>query len=140
MLCARTSADLNLHRQECQELVKQIEARRADLLQTLCGIYPIDPLSAPDLLFAILDVALPVPQNNTDPAPPLTLTVATEDASVEVNEESVAAALGYVAQLVQLMAKYLGRRLMYPVTCVGSRSLVKDPISAMMGPRMCVQR
>ncbi|KZV95598.1 hypothetical protein EXIGLDRAFT_834201 [Exidia glandulosa HHB12029] len=118
----------------CKDLTATIETRRADLLQTLCGVYPIEPLSAPDLLFSILGVALPVPQNNTDPAPPLSLTLS--DVNVEVNEETVAASLGYVAQLVHLMAKYLGRRLMYPVTCVGSRSLIKDPISAMMGPRM----
>lgn len=37
-----------------------------------------------------------------------------------------------------MLAWYLGKRLMYPLTCVGSRSLIRDGISAMVGPRMCV--
>jgi UV radiation resistance-associated gene protein len=53
-----------------------------------------------------------------------------------VNEDSVATALGYAALVVQMTAAYLCQRLMYPITYVGSRSLVKDPISAMVGPRM----
>ena len=69
----------------------------------------------------------------TDPAPPLSL-----ESYPDVNEDSVATALGYAALLVHLMATYLCRSLIYPITYVGSRSLIKDPISAMMGPRMCV--
>jgi len=53
-----------------------------------------------------------------------------------INGNAVATALGYVAQLVQLIAAYLGKTLIYPVTCVGSRSFIKDGISAMVGPRM----
>lgn len=53
-----------------------------------------------------------------------------------MNEDSVATALGYAALVVQMTAAYLCQRLMYPITYVGSRSLVKDPISAMVGPRM----
>jgi len=34
------------------------------------------------------------------------------------------------------LAAYLGKGLVYPVTCVGSRSLIRDGISAMVGPRM----
>ncbi|EJD55219.1 hypothetical protein AURDEDRAFT_179009 [Auricularia subglabra TFB-10046 SS5] len=129
-----TAALIAEQQEQRGELAKSTEAQRADLLSTLSTVYPIEPLSAPDLLFTIVGVALPVPQNNTDPAPPLSLTL--PEVEVEVNEETIAAALGYTAQLVQLMARYLGRRLMYPITCIGSRSLIKDPISAMMGPRM----
>ena len=56
-----------------------------------------------------------------------------------VTEEGVATALGFAAQVVQLLAVYLGEVLVYPITCVGSRSLIKDGISAMVGPRMYVQ-
>jgi hypothetical protein len=56
----------------------------------------------------------------------------------EVTEEAVATALGFTAQVVQLLAAYLGKRLVYPVTCIGSRSLIRDGISAMVGPRMQV--
>ena len=56
----------------------------------------------------------------------------------DVTEEGVATALGFVAQVVQLIAACLGEVLVYPITCIGSRSLIKDGISAMVGPRMYV--
>lgn len=94
-------------------------------------IFPIELLSPPDLLYTILSVPLPIPPGGTEPAPPLTLLK-----FPSVNEDSVATALGYAALVVHLMAKYLCRALTYPITYVGSRTLIKDPISAMMGPRM----
>jgi hypothetical protein len=100
-------------------------------ITNLAGIFPIE-LSAPaDLLFKIVGVPLPIPVAQSDPAPPLSL-----PEHKEVTEDAVATALGYAAQVVQMLAAYLGKRLVYPVTCVGSRSLIKDEISAMMGPRM----
>ncbi|KAF8665091.1 hypothetical protein AX16_000559 [Volvariella volvacea WC 439] len=104
---------------------------RTTLLSTLSSIYPIELLSPPDLLYTILDVPLPIPLSSNDPAPPLSL-----PSHKSVNEDSVATALGYVAQVVQLLAAYLGKKLIYPVTCLGSRSLIRDNISAMVGPRM----
>jgi hypothetical protein len=80
-----------------------------------------------------LNIPLPIPLASTDPAPPLTL------ASWNgVTEDGVATALGYASQVVHMMAIYLGKVLIYPITCVGSRSLIKDGISAMVGPRMSV--
>lgn len=111
----------------------RMEPVRTTLISTLSFIFPIELLSPPDLLYNILSVPLPIPLGASDPAPPLTLT-----SHSEVNEDSVATALGYAAQVVQLLAAYLGRMLVYPITCCGSRSLIKDPISAMMGPRMWV--
>ncbi|KAI0638959.1 UV radiation resistance protein and autophagy-related subunit 14-domain-containing protein [Trametes polyzona] len=103
---------------------------RSNLISIVSFIYPIELVSPPDLLFTILDVPLPIPAAATDPAPPLSL-----PAHKEVTEDSVATALGYSAQVVQLLAAYMGHRLVYPVTCVGSRSMIKDGISAMVGPR-----
>ncbi|KAH8120671.1 hypothetical protein DFH11DRAFT_1561350 [Phellopilus nigrolimitatus] len=114
-----------------QALRDQIEPIRTVLLSTLAFVFPIELLSPPDLLYTILSVPLPIPLQGTDPAPPLFLPTFSA-----VNEDSVATALGYAAVVVQLMAAYLCRGLVYPVTYVGSRSLIKDPISAMMGPRM----
>jgi hypothetical protein len=104
---------------------------RTTLLSNLSTIFPIDLFSPPDLLYTILDVPLPIPLSSTDPAPPLTL-----PAHDGVTEDAVATSLGYAAQVVQLLAAYLGKGLVYPVTCVGSRSLIRDGISAMVGPRM----
>ncbi|KAG6840851.1 hypothetical protein C0991_003721 [Blastosporella zonata] len=104
---------------------------RTTIIGILSSIYPIELLSPPDLLYTILDVPLPIPLSSSDPAPPLTL-----PSHKDVNEDAVAAALGYAAQVVQLLSAYLGKSLVYPVTCIGSRSLIRDNISAMVGPRM----
>lgn len=104
---------------------------QTSLISSLSMIYPIEMYSSTELLFTIIDVPLPIPTTGNDPAPPLTLPNHTD-----VSEETVAAALGYVAQVVQLLAAYMGKTLVYPVTCIGSRTLIRDGISAMVGPRM----
>jgi len=112
-------------------LRKHFLPTRTTLITTLSAIFPIELLSPPDLLFTILSVPLPIPLSTTDPGPPLSL-----PDHKEVTEDAVATALGYAAQVVQMLAAYLGKGLVYPVTCVGSRSLIRDGISAMVGPRM----
>lgn len=119
------------HRDQLAQLRHRLPVMRNSLITSLAFIYPIELLSPPDLLFTVLGVPLPIPNGPTDPAPPLSL-----PAHRDVNEDTVATALGYAAQVVQLLAAYLGIGLIYPVTCVGSRSLIKDGISAMVGPRM----
>ncbi|KAG2345336.1 hypothetical protein BDR05DRAFT_1058436 [Suillus weaverae] len=104
---------------------------RTSLISTLSRTYPIELLSSSELLFTILNVPLPIPFNTTEPAPPLSLA-----SHKEVTEDAVATALGFAAQLVQLLAIYMGKGLTYPITCIGSRSLIRDNISAMVGPRM----
>ncbi|KAJ4485494.1 UV radiation resistance protein and autophagy-related subunit 14-domain-containing protein [Lentinula aciculospora] len=107
-----------------------IPARTA-LISTLSYLFPIELRSSPDLLFTIIDIPLPIPSSPNDSAPPLILPM-----HADVNEETVATALGYVAIVVQILAAYLGHVLVYPVTYIGSRSLIRDGISAMVGPRM----
>ncbi|KAG6814435.1 hypothetical protein H0H92_007438 [Tricholoma furcatifolium] len=119
------------HQAQHAPLRARIGPTRTTLIDILSSIFPIDLLSPPDLLYTILDVPLPIPLASSDPAPPLTM-----PSHKEVNEDAVATALGYVAQVVQLLAAYLGKHLVYPVTCIGSRSLIRDNISAMVGPRM----
>ncbi|EED82905.1 predicted protein [Postia placenta Mad-698-R] len=128
---AEREEDLVEERQRLDLLRSQIGPMRSVLITTLSFIFPIELVSPPDLLFTVLDVPLPIPLAQTDPAPPLSL-----PAHKEVTEDAVATALGYAAQVVQLLAAYMGKGLVYPVTCVGSRSLIKDGISAMVGPRM----
>ena len=116
-----------------QTLKSRIEPVQASLLSTLSFIFPIELLSPPELLYTILGVPLPIPLQGNDPAPPLSLS---GEYGALVNEDSVATALGYAALVVQLTATYLCPRLVYPITYCRSRSLVKDPNSAMVGPRM----
>ncbi|KAA1468408.1 hypothetical protein DENSPDRAFT_863562 [Dentipellis sp. KUC8613] len=104
---------------------------RITLVATLASIFPIDLLSGPDLLYTVLSVPLPIPLGATDPAPPLSL-----PSHKEVTEDAIATALGYAALVVQLLAVYLDKGLVYPITYIGSKSLIRDGISAMVGPRM----
>ncbi|KAK7687991.1 hypothetical protein QCA50_008361 [Cerrena zonata] len=124
-------AEIFEERARLSELRSELPPLRSSLISTLSFIYPIDLVSPPDLLFSILDVPLPIPVAPTDPAPPLTLPT-----RKDFTEDTVATALGYAAQVVQWLAAYMGVGLTYPVTCIGSRSLIRDGISAMVGPRM----
>jgi UV radiation resistance-associated gene protein len=122
-----------IYRDLVAALRRHISPIRVSLVTTLAHLFPIDLISASDLLFSILGVPLPIPLGATDPAPPLSLL-----AYKDVNEEGVATALAYAALVVQLLAGYLDRMLVYPITFCGSRSMIRDGISAMVGPRMCV--
>lgn len=122
-----------LFRSSLAAVRNRISPIRTSLISVLSAIYPIDLASPSDLLYSILDVPLPIPLNGNEPAPPLSL-----PSRKDVTEDAVGTALGYAAHLVQLLAVYMGKGLVYPVTYVGSRSLIKDSISAMVGPRMSV--
>lgn len=143
--CKLLSADIESQiiseQSELRSLEKQFRPTRTTLLTLVSSIFPIELLSPPDLLYSILGVPLPIPTGPTDPGPPLTFTSPNYNSNtcsgyVEANEDTIATALGFAAQVVQMLAWYLGKRLVYPLTCVGSRSLIRDGISAMVGPRM----
>jgi hypothetical protein len=131
----QSQADAKRHIQQEQRELATLRSRllpaRKTLISTLSYVFPIDLASPEDLLFTIVGAPLPIPVASTDPAPPLVL-----PAHRDVTEDSVATALGYAAFVVQHVAAYLGHRLVYPITYVGSRSLIKDEVSAMQGPRM----
>ncbi|ORX39691.1 hypothetical protein BD324DRAFT_614626 [Kockovaella imperatae] len=105
--------------------------------QSLDALFPIQSLHPPTLLYSILDVPLPIPASPKDPAPPLSVPTSHLPAGCKVDERTTASALGYAAMVVQILGHLAGPTsgLAYPVTCVGSRSLVKDVISIMQGPR-----
>jgi hypothetical protein len=119
------------HRQQGTVETEQLNTTRITLIGTVDFIFPIEIVSSQDLLFGIVDVPLPLPLGTTDPAPPLALA-----SHPSVSEQSTATALGYAAQVVNLISVYLGRLLPYPITYASSRSMIKDPISTMQGPRM----
>ncbi|OJA12917.1 hypothetical protein AZE42_05077 [Rhizopogon vesiculosus] len=127
----QTAVEVTEHKQNLDALRSRLTPIRTSLISTLSRIFPIELLSPSELLFTILSVPLPIPFKSTEPAPPLSLA-----SHKEVTEDAVATALGFSAQLVQLLAIYMGKGLIYPITCIGSRSLIRDNISAMVGPRM----
>ncbi|WWD15739.1 hypothetical protein CI109_100161 [Kwoniella shandongensis] len=117
---------------ERTSLFPQIHALRATHIQTLDTLFPIQPLDPSQLLYTIINVPLPIPSGPKDPAPPLSLP------AHKVDERTTAAALGYVAMVVQILGNLGGAQsggLPYAVTCAGSRSAVRDGVSVMQGPR-----
>ncbi|BGP34260.1 hypothetical protein JCM10296v2_006075 [Rhodotorula toruloides] len=107
------------------KLNESAQTRRTQLITLLSHIFPFEPVEPtsvkypqPDLLFSI--VGLPLP-NSSFPS--------------SYSDDLLSSALGYAAQVTQLLAAYLGVPLCYPIQCRGSRSVVFDEISMMKGPR-----
>lgn len=124
--------------EERADILPTIYRLRAQHAQALDALFPIVPIHAPSLLYSILGVPLPIPIGPKDPAPPLSLTPAqTPEGCPRVDERTTAAALGYAALVVQLIANLGGAAagLAYPVTYAGSKSHVRDVVSVMQGPR-----
>ncbi|KAF9297827.1 hypothetical protein BGZ74_009625 [Mortierella antarctica] len=51
------------------------------------------------------------------------------------DEEMVAISLGFVSHFVTMLAHYLNLPLRYPLTPMGSRAFVLDPVSLLVGPK-----
>ena len=118
-------------------VLPRIEHYRTQHAQSLDSLFPIQSVHPPTLLYTILDVPLPIPTGPKDPAPPITVPPSALPTGYKVDERTTAAALGYAALAIQLIGHLGGTTsgLPYPITCAGSRSLVKDIVSVMQGPR-----
>ncbi|TVY42724.1 UV radiation resistance-associated protein [Lachnellula subtilissima] len=88
----------------------EIHQQRRRICEELLAIFPIEPTSSP-LLFTICSLALP--NSHFDDA----------------DEDTVSAALGHVARVVDMLQYYLSIPLPYPITAYGSRSIIQDYIS-----------
>ncbi|CAL3972395.1 hypothetical protein PZA11_004476 [Diplocarpon coronariae] len=114
---ARALADIH-HAQDtlssCRALLATaaagIAGQRRRICEELMGIFPIEPTTQP-LLFTIC--GLPLPNSPFEDA----------------DEDVASAALGYVARVVDMLQYYLSIPLPYPVSALGSRSIVQDSIS-----------
>ncbi|KAI1313988.1 UV radiation resistance-associated protein [Xylaria venustula] len=103
-----------------QELIsstrESIHGQRRRICEDLAHIFPITPSpSGAPLSFSICGV--PLPNSDFDPI------------SSSSTEDTLSAALGYVAQLTHALQFYLGVPLPYPITTFGSRSRIRDDIS-----------
>jgi hypothetical protein len=101
-----------------QQVTISLSAQRRRICLDLQTIYPIESIDDETLRFTIRGIRLPS-TGQFEGSP----------------EEEVATALGWTTHLVYLLSLYLGVPLRYPVQPVGGRSLVKDPVSIMMGSR-----
>ena len=111
---------LTERRNTLSQILLSLAAQRRRICLDLTRIYPIEPIDGA-LTFTIRGVKLPAAGKWGD-----------------VSEEQVATALGWCAHLCWLLTLYLGVPLRYPVQPVGGRSLVRDPVSIMMGSRTYV--
>ncbi|KAI0198548.1 UV radiation resistance-associated protein [Astrocystis sublimbata] len=95
---------------------ESIHGQRRRICEDLAHIFPITPTpSGAPLSFSICGI--PLPNSDYDPT------------SSSSTEDSLSAALGYVAQLTNSLQFYLSVPLSYPVTPFGSRSSICDNIS-----------
>jgi len=101
-----------------QQLTVSLLAQRRRIGMDLQIIYPIESIDDETLRFTIRGIKLPS-TGKFEGSP----------------EEEVATALGWTTHLVYLLSLYLCVPLRYPVQPVGGRSLIKDPVSIMMGSR-----
>lgn len=99
---------------QCKALVKttaeSMHGQRRRICEELLHIFPVEPTQTP-LLFTIC--GLPLPNSSFD----------------EADEDTVSAALGLVARLVDMLQYYLAVPIPYPVTPFDSRSVIQDQIS-----------
>lgn len=90
--------------------VENMRGQRRRICEELLKVFPIESTTQ-SLLFTIC--GLPLPNTSFD----------NSDADI------IAAALGHVARVVDMLQYYLSVPLPYPVTAFGSRSIVRDLIS-----------
>jgi hypothetical protein len=123
-----------------EQLIKTQEAihgQRRRICEDLMQIYRIMPVDGgPLLAFSICGVHLPNSRYEAT-LPPLKSTsgshAKTDSPLMNVNEDTVSAALGHVVRLTHSLQFFLGVPLPYPLTPWGSRSSVRDDISKLPG-------
>ncbi|KAG0092046.1 hypothetical protein BGZ93_008518 [Podila epicladia] len=102
--------------------LKEYSTKRTELIATLFTIFPITEASAsttendPNLL-KICNVPLP------------------NSVYIGYDDDVVAISLGFVSHFVTMLAHYLSLPLRYPITPMGSRAFVLDPVSLLVGPK-----
>ncbi|KAF9912800.1 hypothetical protein EC991_008662 [Linnemannia zychae] len=98
-------------------VLKEYSAKRTELIATLFTIFPITESEGDPNLLLICKVPLP------------------NSVYTGMDEDMVSIALGFACQLVVMLAHYLNVPLRYPLTPMGSRAFVVDPVSLLVGPK-----
>ncbi|KAI9678735.1 MAG: hypothetical protein M1817_005792 [Caeruleum heppii] len=123
------------HREMIRTTGDDIQGQGRRICEDLMEIFPIEPVSAAaisHLRKVSADIEGPQISNK-----PLNFTICglhlpnSTFSHTDIDEATIAAALGHVAHLVQLLSSYLSTPLPYPVTPFASSSSIRDPISLM---------
>lgn len=109
------------------------QSQRARIANDLNDIFPINLIPDQSFKFSICDVPLP-DYSNSQPLGPQISRAIVKDFGVS-EDDLIAAAYGFAAQVLTLLSYYLGVPLRYPVQPYGSQSFIIDPISAIQGSR-----
>ncbi|KAF2126699.1 hypothetical protein P153DRAFT_321353 [Dothidotthia symphoricarpi CBS 119687] len=116
----QTDIDTNLPTQKDNhtgmgDLVDKIEedvaGQRRRICEDILRIFPIEPVPGKSFSFTIRGLLLPNSEFD------------------DVKEDVTTAALGYVAQVINLLSPYLSVILPYPITPLGSTSTIEDPLA-----------
>jgi hypothetical protein len=103
------------HCKDIRGLVEQSEeditGQRRRVCEDILRLYPIEPVPSKSFAFTIRGLLLPNSEFD------------------DVKEDVTAAALSYVAQVVNLLSPYLSVILPYPITLHGSTSTIEDPLA-----------
>ncbi|KAF9328331.1 hypothetical protein BG006_008465 [Podila minutissima] len=97
--------------------LKEYSTKRTELIATLFTIFPITETENDPNLLKICNVPLP------------------NSVYIGYDEDMVAISLGFVSHFVTMLAHYLNLPLRYPLTPMGSRAFVLDPVSLLVGPK-----
>ncbi|CAO2652063.1 Nn.00g003460.m01.CDS01 [Neocucurbitaria sp. VM-36] len=115
---SKVDADLpecETKRKEIKDLAEKIEedvtGQRRRICEDLLKIFPIEPVPGKSLAFTIRGLLLP------------------NSVFDDAKEDVTAAALGYVAQVVNSLSPYLSVILPYPISLHGSTSTIDDPLA-----------
>ncbi|KAA8621507.1 uv radiation resistance protein [Pyrenophora tritici-repentis] len=98
-------------KQLLEKTAEDITGQRRRVCEDILRIFPIEPVPGKALAFTIRGLLLP------------------NSVFDDAKEEVTSAALGYVAQIVNLLSLYLSVILPYPLSVHGSTSTIDDPLA-----------
>ncbi|KAG0347943.1 hypothetical protein BG004_006506 [Podila humilis] len=117
MYLEENMTNLTNNKESLFNTLKDYSTKRIELIATLFTIFPITETETDPNMLKVCNVPLP------------------NSVYTGYDEEMVAVSLGFVCHFVTMLAHYLNVPLRYPLTPMGSRSFVVDPVSLLVGPR-----
>ena len=111
----------------------QIQLEKVRIANDLSDIFVIDLIPNFGFNFTICGVPLPDYTNRQPSAPQISPVIVKELGASE--DDLIAAAYGFAAQLLTLLSYYFEVPLRYPIQPYGSQSFIIDPVSVIQGSR-----
>lgn len=111
----------------------QAQLEKARIVNALNDVFVIEPIPKLDFKFTICGVPLPDYTNRQPSTPQISQSIIKSLGASE--DDLIAAAYGFAAQLLTLLSYYLEVPLRYPIQPYGSQSFIIDPVSVIQGSR-----